>query len=311
MGSPEFAVPCLRALAEHHDVALVVSQPDKPAGRGAQLTAPPVVLAAQALGLPVIQPRSARTGELRDALVASGAALAAVVAYGKILPPAVLEALPGGCINVHGSILPAYRGAAPVQWAVIRGETETGVSIMQLDQGMDTGPVLLERRVAIDPAETAGELLDRLAPIGALALLDALAAIAAGTARPVPQDDARASHAPMLVKADGAIDFAQPAAVVAARIRGVDPWPGAQAVLRGQPIKLFRAQPVARAAGAASGAPGTVLAIAGSGAVIATADGAVAIRELQAAGRKRMAAAQFAAGRGIAVGEVLARLELA
>src|SRR5204862_2250675 len=185
MGSPEFAVPCLRALHEHHEVALVVSQPDKPAGRGGQLTAPAVKLAAQELALPVIQPRSARTGELRDALAASGAELAVVVAYGKILPKAVLDALPRGCINVHASLLPRYRGAAPVQWAVIHGETETGVSIMQLDEGMDTGPVLLEHRVAIGPAETSGELLARLAPIGAAALLDALSAIAAGAAQPV------------------------------------------------------------------------------------------------------------------------------
>src|SRR3954471_22893716 len=185
MGSPEFAVPCLRALAGSHEVALVVSQPDKPAGRGSQLTAPPVKLAAQALGLPVIQPRSARTGELRDALVASGAELAVVVAYGKILPRAVLDALPRGCINVHGSLLPRYRGAAPVQWAVIHGETETGVTIMQLDEGMDTGPTLLERRIAIDPEETAGELLTRLGPIGAVTLLEALDGLVAGTLQPV------------------------------------------------------------------------------------------------------------------------------
>ena len=233
MGSPEFAVPCLRALVEGgHEVVLVVSQPDKPAGRGGQVQAPPVKVAAMELGLPVAQPRSARTGELRDALAASGAELAVVVAYGKILPRDVLDALPRGCINVHASILPSYRGAAPVQWAVIRGEAETGVAIMQLDEGMDTGPVWLERRVAIDPDETAGELLARLAPIGAAALLEAIAAIAAGTARAMPQDHAAATHAPMLAKADGAIDFAQPAAAVAARIRGVDPWPGAHALLR-------------------------------------------------------------------------------
>src|SRR5215831_18005069 len=174
MGSPEFAVPCLRALCAAHDVALVVSQPDKPAGRGSQLTAPPVKLAAQALDVPVIQPRSAKTGELRDALVASSAELAVVVAYGKILPRAVLEALPRGCINVHASLLPSYRGAAPVQWAVIDGERETGVAIMQLDEGMDTGPVYLERHVVIDSDETSGELLARLAPIGADALLEAI-----------------------------------------------------------------------------------------------------------------------------------------
>jgi len=301
MGSPEFAVPCLRALHAHHDVALVVSQPDKPAGRGGQLTAPAVKAAAVELGLAVIQPRSARTGELRDALVASGAELAVVVAYGKILPVAVLEALPRGCINVHGSLLPRYRGAAPVQWAVIHGEPETGVSIMQLDEGMDTGPVFLERRVAIDPDETAGELLDRMAPIGAQALLEAIAAIAAGTARAVAQDHGGASHAPMLAKTDGAIDFARPTAEVAARIRGVDPWPGAHAILRGQPVKLFRARP---AQGAAA-APGTVLAVDAAGVHVAAQDGAVVIRELQAAGRKRLAAAQFAAGRGVAVGDVL------
>lgn len=301
-------MPCLRALAGHHAVALVVSQPDKPAGRGGQLTAPAVKVAALELGLPVIQPRSAKTGELRDALVATGAELAVVVAYGKILPRPVLEALPRGCINVHGSLLPKYRGAAPVQWAVIHGEAETGVSVMQLDEGMDTGPVLLERRVAVDPAETAGELLARLAPIGAQALIEAIAALEAGTARAIAQDHPHASHAPMLAKTDGLIDFTQPAAAVAARIRGVDPWPGAQAVLRGQIVKLFRAQP-APGTPVASGPPGTVLAIEPAGVQVAATDGAVVIRELQAAGRKRMTAAQFAAGRGITVGDVLARPE--
>lgn len=305
MGSPEFAVPCLRALHEHHEVALVVSQPDKPAGRGSQLTAPAVKLAAHELGLSVIQPRSARTGELRDALAASGAELAVVVAYGKILPKAVLEAVPRGCINVHASLLPRYRGAAPVQWAVIHGETETGVSIMQLDEGMDTGPVFLERRVAIGPAETSGELLARLAPMGAAALLDALSAIAAGTAQAVGQDHARASHAPMLAKADGMIDFAKPAAEVAARIRGVDPWPGAQAMVRGQPVKLFRAQMASATSSSVTTSPaGTVLAIDATGALVACADGAIVIVELQLPGRKRLAASQLALGRAIAVGDV-------
>jgi methionyl-tRNA formyltransferase len=302
MGSPEFAVPCLRALTERHEVALVVSQPDKPAGRGGQVAAPAVKVAALELGLPVAQPRSARTGELRDALVATGAELAVVVAYGKILPKAVLEALPRGCVNVHASLLPKYRGAAPVQWAVIHGEAETGVCIMQLDEGMDTGPVLLERRVAIDPAETSGELLARLAPIGAQALLDALAQ----PWHPVAQDHARATHAPMLTKADGALDFTRPAGEVAARILGVDPWPGAQAVVRGQVSKLFRARAVE-----GDGAPGTVLAIDGDGARIACGTGAVVVRDVQLPGRKRLAAAQVAAGRGIAVGDVLSKPELA
>ena len=305
MGSPEFAVPCLRALAGAHEVALVVSQPDKPAGRGGQLTAPAVKTAALELGLPVVQPRKARDGELREAVVATGAELAIVVAYGKILPKDVLEAVPRGCLNVHASILPKYRGAAPVQWSVINGDPETGVAIMQLDEGMDTGPVLLERRVTIDPHETSGELLARLAPIGAAALLDAIAQIVAGTAHAIPQDHAAATHAPMLEKTDGLIDFARPAFEVAARIRGVDPWPGAQALHRGQLVKLFRASPRPRPPG--SEAPGTVLAIDDLGLHVVCGDDVAVIRDIQAPGRKRMAAAQFAAGRGITVGDVLSK----
>jgi methionyl-tRNA formyltransferase len=221
----------------------------------------------------------------------------------------VLEALPKGCINVHGSLLPKYRGAAPVQWAVINNETETGVAIMQLDEGMDTGPVILERRVEIDAEETSGELLARLAPLGAAALLEAIAAIAAGNVTPVAQDHACASHAAMLDKKDGAIDFMQSAAKVASRIRGVDPWPGAQATLRNQIVKLFRARVTE---GRPSGPPGTVLAIDGNGLhVIAGDGGVVVIREIQAPGRKRLTAQQFAAGRGVAIGDVLSKPEVA
>jgi len=302
MGSPDFAVPCLRAVAAAHEVVVVVSQPDKPAGRGGELRAPAVKVAAQELGLPIIQPKSARNGELAQALRDARVDVAIVVAYGKILPKDVLEAPPLGCINVHGSLLPKYRGAAPVQWAVIDGEAETGVSIMQLDEGMDTGPVWAERRVAIGPEETSGELLARLAPIGAAALIETLPMIASGTARPIVQDHARATHAKMLDKTDGAIDWAQPARAIAARIRGVDPWPGAYATLRGQPIKLFRAIVTERAA--AEGA-GTVVAIDREGVHVACTGGVVAIREVQAAGKKRMAAQAFASGRGIAVGDQL------
>jgi methionyl-tRNA formyltransferase len=302
MGSPEFAVPCLRALAGIHEVAVVVSQPDKPAGRGGELRAPAVKVAALELGLPVIQPKSARNGELAQALRDARVELAVVVAYGKILPKDVLEAPPRGCINVHGSLLPKYRGAAPVQWAVIDGEAETGVSIMQLDEGMDTGPVWAERRVTIGADETAGELLARLAPIGAAALLETLPQITSGTAQPKPQDSAGATHAKMLDKTDGAIDWTQPARAIAARIRGVDPRPGAYTTLRGQPIKLFRAVVTDRTA---AGGLGSVLAIDREGVHISCAGGVVAIREVQAAGKKRMAASAFAAGRGIAVGDKL------
>jgi methionyl-tRNA formyltransferase len=298
MGSPEFAVPTLRALAMVHEVALVVSQPDKPAGRGAQLTPPAVKTAALALGLPVFQPASAKTGELERALRESGAEVAIVVAYGKILPKAVLTALPRGCLNVHGSLLPRYRGAAPVQWAVINGDPTTGISIMQLDEGMDTGPVLLEREVAIGPEETSGELLARLAPIGASALVDALGELDALVAK--PQDHEEASHARMLTKADGNIDFALAPDLVAARIRGVDPWPGARAVLRGELVKLFRARMTDGTAGQPAG---TVIRIDKGGLHVAARGGVVAIREIQAPGRKRVTAAEFAAGRGVEVGD--------
>jgi len=311
MGSPELAATCLRELARAHEVALVVTQPDKPAGRGGQLAEPAVKIAAKELGLAVIQPKSAKTGELAAALAGSGAELAVVVAYGKILPRAVLDAVPRGCINVHASLLPKYRGAAPVQWAVIAGEPETGVSIMQLDEGMDTGPVYLERRTPIDPDETAGELLARLAPIGAAAMLEVVAAIAAGTARAVAQDPALATHARPLDKTDGAIDFSRPAVEVASRIRGVDPWPGAHALVRGNLVKLFRARVTPRPAAAASQltaeVPGTVFHIDGTGMYVACGDGAVVIRDLQLPGRKRLAAAQVAAGRGVAVGDVLVK----
>ena len=297
MGSPAFAVPCLRALHVQHEVVLVVSQPDKPAGRGSQLTSPAVAIAAKELGLPVIQPRSARNGELLAALQASGAELAAVVAYGKILPKAVLDALPRGCLNVHGSLLPRWRGAAPIQWAVISGDAETGVDIMQLDEGMDTGPVLLEKRTPIGPDETSGELFERLAPLGAEALVEALAQLDTLTPRP---QQGEATHARMLEKPDGAIDFRRTAGEVAARIRGVDPWPGAVAQLHGQPLKLFRARALE-----GRGAPGTVIAIDAAGLHVACGDGAVVIGEIQAAGGKRMAPQQAAAGRKIAIGDVL------
>ena len=302
MGSPEFAVPSLERVAAAHDVVRVLTQPDKPAGRGKKLTPPPVKVAALGLALPVEQPRTVRPPEVAAALAATGADLGVVVAYGKILPPAVLAAFPRGCVNVHGSILPEYRGAAPVQRAVIDGETETGVSIMQLDPGMDTGPVYAIRRVPIGAEETAGELMTRLAPIGAELLVEVLAQIAAGSAVAEAQDHARATHAAMLARADGYIDFAQAAWAVAARIRGVDPWPGAQVMLRGERVKLFGA----RVDQAATGAPGQVLAIDADGARVGTADGSVVIRELTPPGRRRMKAAELAAGRGLAVGDTLA-----
>lgn len=300
MGSPEFALPSLRAVMEHHEVLLVMSQPDRPAGRGKELTAPPVKRLAVEAGLPTYQPRSARAPEVVDTLRATGADIAVVVAYGKILPRAVLDAFPRGCVNVHGSVLPAYRGAAPVQWAVINGDTETGVTIMQLDEGMDTGPMLLVRREPVREGDTAGTLAERLARIGADALLESLDAIAAGTAVALPQDGASATHAPMLEKATGQIDWSRPAEAVRNLVRGVDPWPGATTLLAGEPLKLFGAS---RADG--QGNPGEVLEVDSQGAVIACGTGAVRVAELQAAGKRRMAALELSRGRKLAVGVTL------
>ncbi len=302
MGSPEFALPSLRACIARHQVVLAVAQPDKPAGRGKELTRPPVALAADAAGIEVYQPRSARPPEVAERLRATGAELAVVVAYGKILPKGVLEAFPRGCVNVHGSLLPAYRGAAPVQWAILKGERESGVTIMQLDEGMDTGPMLLKRRVAIGENETSGELAARLAAIGAEALVEALAAIEAGSAVAEAQDDAQASHAPMLEKSHGQVDWSKSAEEIRNLVRGVDPWPGATTSLGGEPLKLFGA---ARAEG--QGEPGTVLSLGADGVIIAAGDGAVRIAELQAPGKRRMTAAELARGRPLGPGTRLGR----
>ncbi len=300
MGSPDFAVPSLEAIAARHDVALVVTQPDKPAGRGGAIAAPPVKRAAERLGLPIFQPPKVRPPEIAAALRATGAELGVVVAYGKILPPAVLTAFARGCINVHGSLLPAYRGAAPIQWAVLDGRATTGVTIMQLDEGMDTGPMLLVRDTPIDPSETAGDLFARLAPLGAAALVEAIDGLAAGTLAPQPQPSDGASHARMLTKADGAIDFQRDAAAVSAHIRGVDPWPGATATVRGQVVKLFGA--VVR--GARGGDAGVIAAIDGDGAHVICGDGGVVVvRELQLPARKRMAARDLVNGHQLAVGD--------
>jgi methionyl-tRNA formyltransferase len=301
MGSPEFAVPSLRATIARHRVVLVMTQPDKPAGRGHRLTAPPVKRVAEEAGIQVLQPRSARSAEVAETLRATEADLAVVVAYGKILPRAVLDAFPKGCVNVHASLLPAYRGAAPIQWSIIRGERETGVTIMKLDEGMDTGPMLLTRREPIRDDDTAGSLAQRLSEIGAEALIEALAAIEQGTAIEVPQDNTLASYAPLLSKAHGHVDWSRTAREVSDLVRGADPWPGAATTLRGEPLKLYGATAV----DAEGQGPGAVLAVDDGGAVIACGAGAVRIAQLQLPGGRRMSAVELARGRGLPVGTVL------
>lgn len=311
MGSPDFAVPALQALIDHHEVALVVTQPDKRAGRGKRMAAPPVKEVAVAAGIPVVQPKNARKPEFAAMLRETGAEIGVVVAYGKILRQRVLDAFPRGCVNIHGSLLPRYRGAAPIQWAVIRGERETGVTIMRLDRGMDTGPMLLTRTMTIEPDDTAGSLFQRLAPIGAEALLDALDGLAAGTLSAVAQDHDAATHAPMLKKSDGLVDWTKPARDVANLIRGVDPWPGAETRLGDQRLKLYGARVAELGDVAGPGAsaeapkPGQVLSVDRSGMLVACGSGACLINALQAPGRRRLLARAFISGRPIPAGTVL------
>jgi methionyl-tRNA formyltransferase len=300
MGSPEFAVPCLEALLASEQVVAVVTQPDKPAGRGLGLQPPAVKVRALAAGVPVMQPPSVRKPPFLDELRALEADVAVVVAYGKILPAEVLAAPKHGCLNVHASLLPKYRGAAPIQWAIIKGERETGVTLMQMDVGMDTGDMLLKRTLPIDEWVTAGQLHTRLAPLGAEALLDGLARLKAGTLTRQKQNDAEATMAPMLAKETGRVDFAAGARAVRDLVRGCDPWPTAYTALAGEPLKLFRAKVVS-----GRGTPGVVIGADRDGLIVGCGDDAVAFGELQLPGKKRMPTAALLAGRAIPVGTQL------
>ncbi|HEX8952860.1 MAG TPA: methionyl-tRNA formyltransferase [Polyangia bacterium] len=300
MGSPEFAVPCLDALLATHDVVAVVTQPDKPVGRGLALQPPPVKVRALAAGVPVLQPQSVRKPPFVDELRALAPDVCVVVAYGKILPPEVLATPRYGCLNVHASLLPKYRGAAPIQWAIIRGERETGVTLMQMDAGMDTGDMLGKRTLAIDEWITAGQLHTRLAPLGAELLVEGLGKLQAGTLAPQKQDDAAATMAPMLTKETGRVDFAAGARAVRDLVRGCDPWPTAYTLLGGAPLKLFRAKIVS-----GRGTPGVVLGADRDGLIVGCGDDAIAFAELQLPGKKRMSAAALLAGRQMPAGTKL------
>jgi methionyl-tRNA formyltransferase len=301
-GSPAFAVPSLRAVAADTTLVAVVSQPDRPAGRGQAATPPPVKVAAAPLGVPVIQPEKVRTPETEAALAAFGADVFVVVAYGRILPQRLLDLPRLGAWNVHASLLPKLRGAAPIQWSLIRGDSESGVAIMRMEAGLDTGPVAAMRALPIADDDTAGTLSEKLSVLGAGLLSETLPAIAEGRVTLAAQDDARATLAPLLTKADGHLTFDRPARVVSAHARGVDPWPGASAVLDGEPLKLF----APRVVEGAGGRPGEVLGLRPEGLAVACAGGAIAFGELQLPGRRRLPAAAVLAGRPIPAGTVLA-----
>jgi methionyl-tRNA formyltransferase len=301
LGSGAFAIPSFEVLSgAGHEVAAVVTQPDREKGRGRALTPPPLKPVAVAHRVPVLQPRRIREPEAQIALRQLRADLLVVVAYGQILPQAVLDLAPRGAVNVHASLLPLYRGAAPIQWAIVRGETETGVTTMLLDQGLDTGPILLSQSTPIGPEETASALEPRLARLGASLLLDTLAGLEAGSLHPTPQDHARATLAPILRKEDGRIDWVQPAAEVACRVRGFDPWPGTWTTFAGRVLKVIEAValPVE-----AVGEPGQVMEARPDGLRVACGGGTcLAVRRVQPESRRPMDAAAFAAGAHLAPG---------
>jgi methionyl-tRNA formyltransferase len=299
-GTPEFAVPCLAALCEVAHVTLVVSQPDRPAGRGLRLSAPPVKEAALARGIEVLQATKVRVPAFAERLCAERADVALVVAFGRILPRAVLDAPRLGCLNVHASLLPELRGAAPIQWAVIRGLSRTGVCLMRMDAGLDTGPVLARRVLDIGPDETAGELATRLAPLGAELVREALPRYLAGALLAEAQDEARASLAPILRKDDGRIDWTRRAREVHDLVRGTQPWPGAWTVVGEARVKLHRTRVVAAEGSIAP--PGTIVATARDELEIACGSGVLGVVELQREGARRMPAGQFVAGQRVCVG---------
>jgi methionyl-tRNA formyltransferase len=304
-GSPAFAVPSLERIVAATELVGVVTQPDRPSGRGQVLAEPAVKQAARRLapGVPVLQPEKIRTGAFESQLRAIAGDLFIVVAYGRILPESILDLPRLGSWNVHASLLPRLRGAAPIQWSVINGAVETGVTIMRLDAGLDTGPIAAVAATNIGDDDTGGTLSERLAILGADLLLATLPRIMNGSVVTAPQNDADATLAPILAKEDGRLDFTQPARMVSARARGVDPWPGATALLEGQPVKLFG--PRLGDGGAATTGdlvPGTVLAIDASGLCIACVDGPIVFAEVQMPGRKRLPASSVAAGRAITVG---------
>jgi methionyl-tRNA formyltransferase len=298
-------VPALERLAGVVNLVAVVTQPDRPAGRGQVLGPPAVKVAVGRLApaIPVLQPEKIRPPEFEERLRAFSPELFVVVAYGRILPQRLLDLPPLGPWNVHASLLPRWRGAAPIQWSIIAGDARTGISIMRMEAGLDTGPVAAVAETDIRADDTAGALSARLGRLGADLLAATLPAIVAGRVTLTAQDPVGVSLAPPLRKEDGHLDFRQPGAAVSARARGVDPWPGAMALLDGQPVKLFGPRLASSPEASPEVAPGTVVGIDATGVAVVSGDGvSVAFAEVQLPGRKRLPAAAVASGRSIAVG---------
>ena len=298
MGTPDFAVPALNALVDAgHEVVLVVSQPDRKSGRGQRLRSPPVAARAKELGLPLSQPRAIRSGSFPRRVLGLSADVAVVIAYGRILTAELLAAPRLGCVNVHASLLPRWRGAAPIQAAILAGDTQTGVCTQRMEEGLDTGPLYVSEAISLDPRETGGSLHDRLAALSATVAVQTLAKIEGST--PVPQVPEGICWAPKIGKEDGRVHWSQTAEALDRRVRAMTPWPGGWVERNGQRLKILETAPVS-----GDGPPGTVL-FTSPELVIACGTGALALKRVQASGRKPVTGREFANGQRLAVGEEL------
>jgi methionyl-tRNA formyltransferase len=301
LGTPAFAVPTLESIvAAGYGVLAVVTQPDRPRGRGQNAAPPPVKQAALRLGLPVYQPERVRRPEAVEFLRGLAVDAMVVVGYGQIIPQTIIDMAPLGIINVHGSLLPRYRGAGPIQWALLNGETRTGVTTMRIDAGLDTGDMLLKAETDIGPDETAVELGQRLGVMGAALLMETLAGLANGRVVPEKQDNSQATYAPLLKKEDGRIDWTRDALAIHNQVRGLQPWPGASTLFRGQALHIWRAR---MWEGTAHAGPGVLVSL--KPPVVGCGTGALELVEVQLEGRKRIPAADFANGQRLTENESL------
>ncbi len=308
MGTPQFAVPALRALAEQPYLITVVTQPDRPAGRGGRPTPPPVKVAAEQLGLPILQPETLKDPDFRAQLAAMRPDVTVLVAYGEYVPPSLLDLPRTGSINLHPSLLPRWRGSTPIQSAILAGDPVTGVTIIRMDRGLDTGPIIAQRSVPINPEETAPQLSERLAHIGAQLLVEVLPAWLRGEIQPVPQPEEAATVTHMLSKEDGLIDWNRPAEEIARRVRALQPWPGTYTTWRGRHLKVVRARPLSAPPGITPLPPGTIAVLNYAGAkipVVWTADGVLALEQVQLAGKPIIEARALLSGYPRIVGDRL------
>ena len=306
MGTPDFSVPALKALVEAgHEVAAVVTQPDRPRGRGKELQMTPVKVQALAYGIPVYQPEKVKDPAFVEILRNLKPEVIVVIAFGQILSRDILDLPPYGCINIHASLLPKYRGAAPIQWAVIDGEKETGVTTMMMDVGLDTGDMLEKTIIPLDPKETGGSLFDKLSQAGGPLILSTLEKLKAGTAVRTPQTDEDSTYAKMLTKSLGQIDWSMEAAAIERLIRGLNPWPSAYTFVHGKTLKIWDADVLKESSDGA--APGQIIRTDPHSLIVAAGEALLSIRELQLEGKKRMDVETFLRGYTIEKGEILGK----